>query len=121
MADQLHILYKMQKPSTLSVLDKRMAEFPLRHGNIDMPTCYFPAGVSTIPSLPANEVVPLFMMLAVAIGSGTGVFPDEKVRDDVQEVIDFFLSCCRIRHQDQHTMDEICELVSIYFDITCVF
>ena len=57
---------------TLAELDRRMAAFPTRHGNADVPFRHFSSGISTIPGLPANGVVPLFIMLSCCVGDGPG-------------------------------------------------
>ena len=84
---------------TLTQLDRRMSTFPTRHGNKDVPFRHFGGGVSSLPALPANEVVPLFIMLSVAIGDGPSALPDDQERRHVQLVAEFFLGMCRLNHQ----------------------
>ena len=95
---------------TLAELDRRMAAFPTRHGNADVPFRHFTSGISTIPSLPANEVVPLFIMLSCCVGDGPGVFPEQQERAQVQKILAEFLGMCRTAHCEQLTLGDLTDL-----------
>jgi hypothetical protein len=99
-----------QHNGTLDELDRRMAAFPTRHGNADVPYRHFCSGISTIPSLPANEVVPLFIMLSVCVGDGPGVFPAARERTGVQKICKAFLDMCRTAHLEVLTLGGLADL-----------
>jgi hypothetical protein len=87
-----------------------MAKFQTRHGNADVPYRHFGSGISTIPSLPANEVIPLFIMMSVAAGDGPGVFADAQQRKGVQRCICPFLDMCRTAHKEDLRLQDLAEL-----------
>jgi hypothetical protein len=99
-----------QHNGTLDELDRRMATFPTRHGNADVPYRHFGSGISTIPSLPANEVVPLFIMLSVCVGDGPGVFPHARERTGVQQICKAFLDMCRTAHIEVLALGALADL-----------
>ena len=67
-----------QSYKTVHITDSRMAAFSVRHGDPDIQKVHFSSGVSTIPSLPAKEVVPMLVVLQVPsiyVGILTTIFP----------------------------------------------